>query len=125
MGPAPSKPQECKRHVGGPSKTKGDLAEFSVVYTDRAVNLMSAPFGDAMTTIRDAMKNVYNAHSIALIPGSGTYAMESVARQFGQGQTCACRRAAALLAARPLTADPPLTPPTRGTRVCTRGAQAS
>ena len=29
------------------------------------------------------MKKAYNAKHVALIPGSGTYAMEAVARQFG------------------------------------------
>jgi len=58
------------------------LKEFSVIYTDRAVNLLSEPFKKSMQNISAAMKEVYACHSIALIPGSGTYAMEAVARQF-------------------------------------------
>jgi len=75
--------KKCERH-----SRKGPLDEFSVVYTDRAFNLMSDPFCEAMKTISGAMKEVYSAHSVALIPGSGTYAMEAVARQFGTGKTC-------------------------------------
>lgn len=62
---------------------KGPLLEYSVVYTDRAQNLMSSPFCEAMRDISAAMKKVYNAHSVALIPGSGTYAMEACAWAFG------------------------------------------
>ena len=63
------------------------LKEYSVIYTDRAINLLSAPFKKIMRDISAAMKEVYNAHSVALIPGSGTYGMEAVARQFGTGKS--------------------------------------
>ena len=36
--------------------TKGPLLEYSVVYTDRAYNLMSAPFCAAMREINDNLK---------------------------------------------------------------------
>ena len=58
------------------------LLEFSVVYTDRALNHMSKRFQGVMTDISAMLKTVYAAHSVALIPGSGTFGMESVARQF-------------------------------------------
>jgi aspartate aminotransferase-like enzyme len=63
------------------------LLEYSVVYTDRALNHMSARFQGVMKDISSILKDVYQAHSAVLIPGSGTYGMESVARQFGTGQT--------------------------------------
>ena len=56
--------------------------EFSVVYTDRALNHMSAPFKKVMLDIGDMLKEVYHAESAVIIPGSGTYAMEAVARHF-------------------------------------------
>lgn len=62
------------------------LLEFSVVYTDRALNHMSKRFGGVMIDISRMLKNVYGAHSVALVPGSGTFGMESVARQFATGQ---------------------------------------
>lgn len=62
------------------------LKEYSVIYTDRAMNLLSAPFIKVMQEISATMKEVYNAHGVALIPGSGTYGMEAVARQFGTGK---------------------------------------
>ena len=62
------------------------LLEFSVVYTDRALNHMSKRFQGVMTDISAMLKRVYNAHSVALVPGSGTFGMESVARQFAHGQ---------------------------------------
>jgi aspartate aminotransferase-like enzyme len=70
------------------SNPRGDLLEYSVVYTDRAVNLMSSPFQQVMKDISSAMKEVYNANSVAIIPGSGTYAMEACAREFGSGGKC-------------------------------------
>ena len=62
------------------------LLEFSVVYTDRALNHMSKRFGGVMTDISGLLKKVYGAHSVALVPGSGTFGMESVARQFATDQ---------------------------------------
>lgn len=62
------------------------LLEFSVVYTDRALNHMSKRFQCVMTDISAMLKRVYGAHSAVLVPGSGTFGMESVARQFAHGQ---------------------------------------
>ena len=62
------------------------LLEFSVVYTDRALNHMSKRFQGVMTDISAILKEVYQAHSAVLVPGSGTFGMESVARQFATGK---------------------------------------
>ena len=62
------------------------LLEFSVVYTDRALNHMSKRFQGVMTDISTMLKRVYGAHSAVLVPGSGTFGMESVARQFAHGK---------------------------------------
>jgi len=61
---------------------KGPYYEYSVVYTDRVFNLMSPPFQETMRDINNSLVKTYNAHISALIPGSGTYAMEAVARAF-------------------------------------------
>lgn len=60
------------------------LEEFSVVFTDRSLNSMSAAFQTVMTDISSMLKEVYNADAVALIPGGGTFGMEAVARQFGR-----------------------------------------
>ncbi|MGR3839252.1 MAG: aminotransferase class V-fold PLP-dependent enzyme, partial [Cognatishimia sp.] len=60
------------------------LDEFSVVFTDRSLNHMSASFQEVMRDISDMLKSVYNAEAVALIPGGGTYGMEAVARQFAR-----------------------------------------
>ena len=62
------------------------LREFSVVFTDRSLNSMSEAFQKVMTDISGMLKDVYQAHSVALVPGGGTYAMEAVARQFARDQ---------------------------------------
>jgi len=64
------------------------LLEYSVVYTDRAVNHMSKRFQAAMKEISAALKRVYSADSAVVVPGSGTFAMEAVARQFATGRKC-------------------------------------
>lgn len=61
------------------------LEEFSVVFTDRSLNHMSKAFQTVMTDISSMLKEVYNADAVALVPGGGSYGMEAVARQFGQG----------------------------------------
>jgi aspartate aminotransferase-like enzyme len=62
------------------------LLEFSVVYTDRALNHMSKRFQGVMTDISSILKEVYGAKSAVLVPGSGTFGMEAVARQFATGK---------------------------------------
>lgn len=62
------------------------LLEFSVVYTDRALNHMSRRFQGVMQEISGILKEVYGAPSAVLVPGSGTFGMEAVARQFATGK---------------------------------------
>ena len=62
------------------------LLEFSVVYTDRALNHMSQRFQGAMRDISGILKEVYHAKSAVIVPGSGTFGMEAVARQFATGK---------------------------------------
>ena len=64
------------------------LLEYSVVFTDRSLNHMSQSFQGVMTDVSTTLKTVYNAHSVVIVPGGGTYGMEAVARQFGNDQKC-------------------------------------
>lgn len=64
------------------------LLEYSVVYTDHALNHMSARFQKAFTELLAAFKTVYHAPAAAVIPGSGTAGMEAVARQLARGKRC-------------------------------------
>ncbi|MES2939142.1 MAG: aminotransferase class V-fold PLP-dependent enzyme [Pseudomonadota bacterium] len=69
-----------------PNVDPDGLLEFSVVYTDRALNHMSRRFQGVMTDISAILKEVYRARSAVLVPGSGTFGMEAVARQFAGGK---------------------------------------
>ena len=69
-----------------PNVDPDGLLEFSVVYTDRALNHMSRSFQGVMKDISTILKEAYGAHSVALVPGSGTFGMEAVARQFAGGK---------------------------------------
>jgi len=62
------------------------LLEYSVVYTDRALNHMSQRFQGVMKDVSRLLKKVYNARSAVIVPGSGTFGMEAVARQFATDQ---------------------------------------
>ncbi len=62
------------------------LLEYSVVYTDRALNHMSQKFQRVMRDISGVLKEVYHARSAVIVPGSGTFGMEAVARQFATNQ---------------------------------------
>ena len=62
------------------------LLEFSVVYTDRALNHMSQRFVGVVQDILGTLKEVYGAHTAVLVPGSGTFGMEAVARQFANNE---------------------------------------
>jgi aspartate aminotransferase-like enzyme len=65
-----------------PSVDPNGLLEYSVVFTDRALNHMSQSFQGVMRDIGATLKHVYRAHSVAVVPGGGTFGMEAVARQF-------------------------------------------
>ena len=69
-----------------PDTDPDGLLEYSVVYTDRALNHMSAKFQGVMRDISALLKEVYHARSAVVVPGSGTFGMESVARQFATGK---------------------------------------
>ncbi|MGB0798415.1 MAG: alanine--glyoxylate aminotransferase family protein [Planktomarina sp.] len=62
------------------------LMEYSVVFTDRSLNHMSAKFQGVMRDISGILRDVYNADGVALVPGGGTFAMEAVARQVAQNK---------------------------------------
>ena len=62
------------------------LLEYSVVYTDRALNHMSKAFQQVMNDLSRDLKSVYNADAVAIVPGAGTYGMEAVAAQLAQDQ---------------------------------------
>ena len=62
------------------------LQEFSVVFTDRSLNHMSAKFQGVMRDLSEMLREVYAGSAVALVPGGGSYAMEAVARQFATGR---------------------------------------
>jgi len=64
------------------------LLEFSVVYTDRSLNHMSKAFMGVINDVSSILKEVYHAKSAVVVPGSGTYGMEAVARQFATDRKC-------------------------------------
>lgn len=71
-----------------PNVDPDGLLEYSVVYTDRALNHMSQRFQRVMNDISRTLKQIYQAEAAIVVPGSGTYAMEAVARQFATGRHC-------------------------------------
>lgn len=62
------------------------LLEFSVVYTDRALNHMSKRFQQVMCDLAAGLKQAYGAAAAVIVPGSGSVGMEAVARQFATGR---------------------------------------
>lgn len=62
------------------------LLEYSVVFTDRAVNHMSQLFQNAMREISATLKQVYGGSAVAIVPGGGSFGMEAIARQFVSGK---------------------------------------
>ncbi|MFJ2992455.1 aminotransferase class V-fold PLP-dependent enzyme [Pandoraea sp. NPDC087047] len=71
-----------------PDVDREGLLEYSVVYTDRSINHMSQRFQGVMRDISASLKKVYNAKSAIIVPGSGTFGMEAVARQFATNKKC-------------------------------------
>lgn len=71
-----------------PNVDPDGLLEYSVVYTDRALNHMSRSFKGVMRDISRVVKHVHGAEAAVIVPGSGTFGMEAVARQFATGKKC-------------------------------------
>ncbi|MDR5857684.1 aminotransferase class V-fold PLP-dependent enzyme [Caballeronia sp. LZ062] len=71
-----------------PDVDREGLLEYSVVFTDRSLNHMSQRFQGVMRDISAVLKKVYHAQSVVVVPGSGTFGMEAVARQFATGKKC-------------------------------------
>ncbi|GAA5166076.1 aminotransferase class V-fold PLP-dependent enzyme [Ornithinimicrobium tianjinense] len=64
------------------------LLEYSVVFTDLALNHMSARFVGVMQELLEVLTSTYGADGAAVVPGGGTFAMEAVARQLATGRRC-------------------------------------
>ncbi len=93
--PAPqTSGRERASFIGGtmpgllPDVDPDGLLEYSVVYTDRSLNHMSQSFQSVMRDISATLKKVYHADTVVVVPGSGTFGMEAVARQFATGKKC-------------------------------------
>jgi len=69
-----------------PTEDRGGLLEYSVIYTDRATNSMSSTFQTVMKELHATLTAAYNAEHAVILPGSGSFAMESVARQLCSGK---------------------------------------
>lgn len=71
-----------------PAVDPDGLLEYSVVFTDRALNHMSKAFQQVMRDISSTLKQVYNADAAVVVPGGGSFGMEAVARQLATGRKC-------------------------------------
>ncbi|WP_369600790.1 alanine--glyoxylate aminotransferase family protein [Hahella sp. SMD15-11] len=71
-----------------PKETVSEPLEYSVVYTSRALNHMSPRFQQVMRDISRTLKEVYQGHAVAIVPGGGTFGMEAIARQFATDERC-------------------------------------
>lgn len=47
----------------------GAFKEYSVIHTDRSLNLMSDPFQRVMRDLNHLLKVTYNADKVVIIPG--------------------------------------------------------
>jgi hypothetical protein len=52
-----------------PKADHGEYEEFSVIFTNRSLNLMSKPFQQVMRDLNGLLKTTYNANKVAIIPG--------------------------------------------------------
>ena len=62
--------------------------EYAFVYTDSSLNHMSELFQEVMKDISQSLKKVYSAEAVIVVPGSGTFGMESIVRQFATNKKC-------------------------------------
>ena len=52
-----------------PKQDFGEFKEYSVIFTNRSLNLMSDPFQKVMRDLNTLLCHTYNADKVAIIPG--------------------------------------------------------
>lgn len=52
-----------------PKQDFGEFKEYSVIFTNRSLNLMSDPFQKVMRDLNTLLCKTYNADKVAIIPG--------------------------------------------------------
>jgi hypothetical protein len=52
-----------------PKSDHGEFLEYSVIHTDRSLNLMSSPFQQVMRELNVLLKTTYSADKVAIMPG--------------------------------------------------------
>ena len=52
-----------------PKDDFGEFQEYSVIFTNRSLNLMSEPFQKVMRDLNTLLKQTYNADKVAIVPG--------------------------------------------------------
>jgi hypothetical protein len=52
-----------------PKSDFGPFKEYSVIHTDRSLNLMSDPFQRVMRDLNQLLKVTYNADKVVIVPG--------------------------------------------------------
>ena len=62
-----------------PKDDFGKYKEYSVIFTNRSLNLMSDPFQKVMRDLNVLLKTTYNASKVAIIPG---YVYTSLTKTF-------------------------------------------
>lgn len=58
-----------KTYDAVPKGDMGKFKEYSVIFTNRSLNLMSDPFQKVMNDLNGLLKDTYNADKVAIIPG--------------------------------------------------------
>jgi len=75
----------------------GPYKEYSVIHTDRSLNLMSKPFQHVMRDLNRLLKTTYNADKVAIIPGSVLPITFVVAQRGVQTAALICQNAHAFI----------------------------
>lgn len=72
--------QKNLMYTAVPKSDFGQYKEYSVIFTNRALNLMSDPFQKVMRDLNQLLKVTYNADKVAIIPGCVSVQSENVSR---------------------------------------------
>jgi len=67
--PPPADAASRLEYLPVPKDDLGEYQEYSVIFTNRSLNLMSKPFQQVMRDLNELLKATYNAHKVAIIPG--------------------------------------------------------